>query len=106
MSGMRNERVFLDDQAEEPVAARQCADTRPGLQADARRDEALDDAVRVHDPEGGIPRPDQGAHLIDDHLEGIVDRLEACDRPGGRVQGIDDVWRSLWILGDRSLETR
>jgi hypothetical protein len=90
--------VLPDDQAQEPVTTGQCADARPGLPADARRDEPLDDTVRMHDPESGVRCADQWPDLIDDHLEGVVDRLETRDRPGRRIQGIDRAGRRLRIL--------
>ena len=60
----------------------------------------------VDDPEGGIPRPDEGSDLIDDDLEDVVDRLQAGDRPRGGVEGVDDVDDVLGFVVDRSSRSR
>ena len=98
MSGIRNERFSLMIRPRNPWPRGSGADRGSRLQAHPRRDEALDHAVRVDDPKGGIPGPDERADLIDDHLQDIVDRLEAGDRPRRHVEGVDDVGRSLWVL--------
>ena len=98
--------VLLDDQAEEAVAARQWADRGPGLAADPGRDEALDDAVRVDGPEGRVARPDEQPDLVDDHLQDIVDRLQAGDGPGRGIEGVDDVGRCLCVLAVAASATR
>ena len=36
-------------------------------------------AVGVDDPERGVLRADERPHLVDDHLEDIVDRLQSGD---------------------------
>ena len=83
--------VLPDDQAQEAMATRQRADAGTGLRVDTGGDESFDDATGVDDPRGGIPGPDEGSDLIDDDLQGGVDRGQAGDRPRGGVQGVDDV---------------
>ena len=90
--------VLLDDQAEEPVAARQRPDRGPGLAAHPGRDEALDHAVRMDRPEGRVVRPDEQPDLVHDHLQDIVDGLQAGDRPGRGIEGVDDAGRCLCVL--------
>ena len=88
------------------MAAREGADRGPGLAADPRRDEALDHAIRVDDPEGGVVRPDEQPDLVDDHLEDIVDGLQAGDGPGRGIEGVDDAGRCLCVLAAAACATR
>ena len=98
--------VLLDDQAEEAVAAREWADRGPGLAAHPRRDEALDHAMPVDGPEGRVVRPDEQPDLVDDHLQDIVDGLQAGDGPGRGIEGVDDVGRCLCVLAAAACATR
>ena len=49
-------------------------------------------------PEGRVVRPDEQPDLVDDHLQDIVDGLQAGDRPGRRLEGVDDIGRCLCVL--------
>jgi hypothetical protein len=50
------------------------------------RDELLDDALRVDDPEGGVARPNELAHAIHDDLE---DAVEGQDCRHGADRGVE-----------------
>ena len=61
--------ALADDQPKQPVPRRRRTDQRPLLGRDADRDEPLDPAELVDDPEGGVAGVDEGAHAFDDELE-------------------------------------
>ena len=78
--------VLADDQPQDPVAARGCPDPGPVQARHPARDELLDDALRVDDPEGGVARPNQLAHAIHDDLE---DAVEGQDCRHGADRGVE-----------------
>ena len=86
--------VLADDQAEEARVLAAAAPIRGArLGVDAGRDEPLDEAARVDDPQRRVARPDERPDLVDDDLQDVVDRLEPGDRSGGRVERVDDTGR-------------
>ena len=52
----------------------------------------------VDGPEGRVVRPDEQPDLVHDHLEDIVDGLQAGDGPGRGIEGVDDIDRCLCVL--------
>ena len=70
---------LADDQAEQATARGQRADRGPLVGLEPSRDESLDPAVRVGDPEGGVAGIDQNADAVDDELEDILDGEHAGD---------------------------
>ena len=98
--------VFLDDQTEEAVAAREWADRGSGLAAHPGGDEGLDHAMSMDGPEGRIVRPHEQPDLVDDDLQDIVHGLQAGDGPGGGIEGVDDAGRCLCRPGGRACATR
>ena len=63
--------------------------------AHATRDEPLDSATIVDDPERRILRANHGPDLVDDDLEDIVDRRQLGDRPDGGVEGSLNLARAI-----------
>ncbi len=78
-----------DDQAQETVALRQGPDPLAVGPADPARDEPLEDAVGVGDPQGGVFRSDQVPRPVADQLEDPIDREDPGDPPGGRIERLE-----------------
>ena len=87
----------MDDQPEQAVAGRRRTDQGPLLGRDADRDEALDPAELIDDPEGRIAGIGEGAHALDDELEHGVEVEHARDRARRgveRLEGVDGEGRA------------
>ena len=59
--------------------------------ADAARDESLDHAFLVDDPQRGVLGTHELAHAIDDELEDAIERQHARDGPRGGIDRLQAV---------------
>ncbi len=82
--------VLSDDQAKEAASTREGTDVGPRLAVDAGRDETLDDAARMDDPERRVARADQRPDLVDDDLQDLIDGLQRRDGSRRHVERVDD----------------
>ena len=85
--------VLADDQAQDAVTPRRRADAGTVGTGEPARDELLDDTGVVHDAEGRVARPGQGADLVDDHLQDAVRREHAGHRPDRFVERLEPLGR-------------
>ncbi len=82
---------LVDQHPEQPVTARQRADSLSLLAGQAARHEPLEDTAVVGDPERRVAGPDELADAIDDELEHPLERQHAGDPAGRQVEGLDEV---------------